>query len=86
MDYPDCNPFIVLDPAFTVGVWGALAAMIAGLVAAAAWSTTQEPGTENDSAENDSAAKDSENEATLLRAYYEGSHATRWKFFGIKSY
>src|SRR5260370_35684763 len=47
--------------------------MIAGLVAAAAWSTTQEPGTPRMTARRMPARpKIKENEATLLRAYYEG--------------
>jgi hypothetical protein len=47
--------------------------MIAGLVAAAAWSTTLEPGTPRMTAPRMTAQpKIKENEATLLRAYYEG--------------
>jgi capsular polysaccharide biosynthesis protein len=49
-----------------------LAALIAGLVAAAAWSTTLEPGTPRMTAQlKIKQLKIKENETTLLRAYYE---------------
>jgi hypothetical protein len=57
MDYPHCNLFIIPDRGFILQAWDDFQPppiSRSRLVAAAAWSTTLEPGTP----ENDSAAKD----------------------------
>jgi capsular polysaccharide biosynthesis protein len=70
MDYPHCNLFIIPDRGFILQAWDDFQPppiSRSRLVAAAAWSTTLEPGTPRMTAQ----LKIKENEATLLRAYYE---------------
>jgi hypothetical protein len=72
MDYPQCNLFIIPDRGFILQARDdfqppPISRSRSRLVAAAAWSTTLEPGTPRMTAQ----LKIKENEATLLRAYYE---------------